>query len=229
MCADAWPWPVKVYTLGRFELVVEGASSRVADQGRKKPLELLMALIALGGHQIPEARLADLLWPEAEGDATYRALITTLQRLRKLIGEPRAIRFHDGCLSLDGRRVWVDAWAFERALRLYHGPFLRRIDHAWVVAPRERLRAKYLEQLLALGHAIEAQGRWEQAVSWYRRGIEADELVEAFYQRLIHCYLHLGRTAEARATALHCRRVLAAELRTPPSAETLALFRTLGL
>jgi two-component SAPR family response regulator len=146
-----------------------------------------------------------------------RALITTLQRLRRLIGEPRAITFHDGCLSLDGRQVWVDAWAFERALgktaqpqgqdalstveralRLYHGPFLRPIDHPWVVAPRERLRAKYLQHLLALGRAHEAEGRWEEAHSWYRRGIEADELVEAFYQRLIRCYQHLGRTAEAR-------------------------------
>ncbi len=207
-----------------------------------------MALIALGGRQVPQTRLADLLWPDAEGDAAYRALITTLQRLRRLLGEPRAITFQDGCLSLDGRQVWVDAWAFERglgktaqpqgqdafsnierALRLYHGPFLRPIDQPWVVAPRERLRARYLQHLLALGRAHEAQGRWEEAHSWYQRGIEAEELVEAFYQRLIRCYQHLGRTAEARATGERCRRVLAAALGTPPSAETLALIRTLGL
>jgi len=47
-----------------------------------------MALIAMGGRQVPQTRLADLLWPDAEGDAAYRALITTLQRLRRLIGEP---------------------------------------------------------------------------------------------------------------------------------------------
>ena len=140
-----------------------------------------MALIALGGRQIPQTRLADLLWPEAEGDAAYRALITTLQRLRRHVGEPRAITFHDGCLSLDGRQVWVDAWAFERvlgktaqpqgqdalsnvdrALRLYHGPFLRQIDHPWAVAPRELLCAKYLQHLLGLGCAHEAEGRWEE-------------------------------------------------------------------
>ena len=68
-----------------------------------------------------------------------------------------------------------------------------------------------------------------RAVSWYGRGIEADELVEAFYQRLIRCYQHLGRAAEARATGERCRRGLAAALGTPPSAETLALIRTLGL
>ncbi|MGH2671131.1 MAG: AfsR/SARP family transcriptional regulator, partial [bacterium] len=116
LCADHWPWPVKVYTLGCFDLIVDGAPLRVADKGQKKPLELFMALVALGGRQVPQTRLADLLWPDAEGDAAYRALITTLQRLRRLLGEPRAITFQDGCLSVDGRQVWVDAWAFERAL-----------------------------------------------------------------------------------------------------------------
>ncbi|MGH6783039.1 MAG: hypothetical protein ACREBP_00250, partial [Sphingomicrobium sp.] len=96
LAADHWPWPVKVYTLGRFDLIVDGAPLRVADKGQKKPLELLMALVALGGRQVPQTRLADLLWPDAEGDAAYRALITTLQRLRRLLGEPRAITFHDG-------------------------------------------------------------------------------------------------------------------------------------
>ncbi len=96
-------------------------------------------------------------------------------------------------------------------------------------SPRERLRARYLQHLLALGRADEAQGHREEAHSWYQRGIEADELVEAFYQRLIRCYQHLGRTAEARATGERCRCVLAAALGTPPSAETLALIRTLGL
>ena len=70
-----------------------------------------------------------------------------------------------------------------------------------------RLRAKYLQHLPALGRAHEAEGRWEEAVSWYGREIEADELVEAFYQRLIRCYQHLGRTAEARATGERCRRL----------------------
>jgi hypothetical protein len=45
------------------------------------------------------------------------------------------------------------------------------------------LRAKYLQHLLALGREWERAGRWEEAAGLYLRGVEADELVEAFYQQ----------------------------------------------
>ncbi len=69
----------------------------------------------------------------------------------------------------------------------------------------------------ALGRTRQPQG--QDALSNVERAL-----------RLYHGpFLRLGRTAEARATDERCRRVLAATLGAPPSAETLALFRTLGL
>jgi LuxR family transcriptional regulator, maltose regulon positive regulatory protein len=244
---DHWPWPVKVYTLGSCSVIKDGEPLRFSGKAQRKPLDLLMALLALGGREVPQAKLADALWPESEGDAAYRALITTVQRLRRLLGHPEAIVVTEGTLSLDPRYAWVDSWAFERlfkdaeaasergegpkaqalceqALSLYHGPFLQKSDAAWAVTVRERLRARYLHHLLTLGQAWERADRAHAAAGLYLRGIEADELIEAFYQALIRCYQELSREGEARAVYERCRKVLAAALGTSPSSATQRLL-----
>ncbi|MEW5745884.1 MAG: BTAD domain-containing putative transcriptional regulator [Nitrospirota bacterium] len=110
-----WPWPLKIYTLGRFGLVREDMPVGFSGKVQQKSLALLKALIALGGREVREEQLADLLWPDAEGDAAHSAFTTALSRLRQLLGIEKAIRFQDGRATLDSRYCWVDAWAFERA------------------------------------------------------------------------------------------------------------------
>jgi hypothetical protein len=155
--SEAWPWPIRIYTLGRFAVVKHGVALRFVGKAQKKPLDLLKALIAFGGREVPEAKLADALWPGAEGDAAAQALATTLFRLRKLIGE-RAIRRQESRLTLDPSCCWVDCWAFERLSndpsadqpvrldklrKLHQGPFLDGADDApWAQPMRDRLHAK---------------------------------------------------------------------------------------
>ncbi|PTR13652.1 transcriptional regulator [Nitrosospira sp. Nsp2] len=156
--AELWPWPIRVYTLGRFSVVKQGTALQFSGKAQKKPLELLKALIALGGRDVSEARLADALWPDAEGDAAAQALATTLFRLRKLIGE-QAIRRQENRLTINPTFCWVDCWAFERLSgensgdsqrwveklrKLYQGPFLDGTDDApWAQSMRERLQARF--------------------------------------------------------------------------------------
>ena len=84
-----WPWPLDIDTFGHFEVRVDGTALQFAGKSQKRPLSLLKTLIALGGQDVAEARLADALWPDAEGDAAQQALATTLHRLRGLIGRRR--------------------------------------------------------------------------------------------------------------------------------------------
>lgn len=154
---ESWPWPLRIYTLGRFSVVRSGVPIKFSGKSQKKPLELLRALIALGGREVPETRLADVLWPDAEGDAAAQTLATTLFRLRKLIGE-HVIRRQDNRLTLEPSLCWVDCWAFERLSasgqidqatlaklgKLYQGPFLAGEESAsWIVPMRERLRIRF--------------------------------------------------------------------------------------
>lgn len=75
---------------------------------------MLKILIALGGSDIKEEQLTDLLWPDAEGDIAHSALTTTLSRLRQLLGIEEAIKCKEGRITLNSRYCWVDSWIFER-------------------------------------------------------------------------------------------------------------------
>jgi DNA-binding SARP family transcriptional activator len=107
-----WPWPLKINTLGKFELYKDGAPLTFPRKVQKRPLLLLKALIALGGRDIKEEQITDLIWPDSEGDAAHNAFKTTLSRLRHLIGE-EAILFQEGKASLNPCSCWVDTTMFE--------------------------------------------------------------------------------------------------------------------
>ncbi|HTP66688.1 MAG TPA: AAA family ATPase, partial [Geobacteraceae bacterium] len=98
---DTWPWPVKIYVLGKFELVLDGKPLSFTGKMPKRPLLLLKMLIALGGEGVREEQLTDLLWPEADGDRAHSVFTTTLSRLRRLIGFAEAIEIHSGKVSIN--------------------------------------------------------------------------------------------------------------------------------
>lgn len=131
-----WPWPVKIHTLGKFELVLDGNPVCFSGKVRRKPLQMLKALIALGGKQVNEEQLTDLLWPEADGDQAHSAFSTTLSRLRRFIGCDKAIEINGGKASLNPRYCWVDAWAFEDIYRQVN-LLLERIGETGNIESRE--------------------------------------------------------------------------------------------
>jgi len=237
---DNWPWRFKIYTLGQFLVIRDGETFRFNGKVQHKPLELLMAIIAHGGTEVAQARIIDALWPDAEGNAGYRALITTLQRLRKLLDYPDAVLFSDGRLSLDPRYVWVDTWAFERMLdgragtetattagqvfMLYRGRFLDHVEAPWAIASRERLRARHRSYVLSLGLALENGGLRQDAIDLFQKCIAIDASVDAFHQHLIRCHIKQDQIAEARASYEHYHRVFAS-LGLSPSRETQSLIQ----
>lgn len=249
---ENWPWRLKVYTLGRFEVVRDGKSLHFAGKAQQKPLDLLRALIALGGRKIGEETAAGALWPSADGDQQHQVLATTLHRLRKLLGLKEAIEFRDGQLSVNAGCCWVDAWAFERlagqaedawqssgylngqglqlalaACALYKGSFLVHLQEMpWTIRLRQRLTSKFLRLVDKLGSHLERQGYYKEAAEHYQKALEADPLVEEFYQRLILCYNHQGLRAEALATYNRCRQILAALLNIEPAPRTLAIYNS---
>ena len=239
---ETWPFSVRVHTLDGFALRCDGKAVRAHGKAQQRPLGLLKALIALGGHAVPEAQLAEALWPAADGDAARQSLTAALHRLRKLLGLDAAIRLHDRQLTLDSRYVWVDAWAFEWLIEQaehegdparakaaiedacghYRAPFLSADAEPWALAMRERLRAKLLRAVERLGHQLEREQQWDAALHWYQRGVDTDPLAETLYRRQMACYDALRRPAEALATYGRCEAALGT-LEIPPSAETRAL------
>ena len=241
-------WPVRIYTLGRFSIIIDGLQP---EYGRKVPhriLDLLKALIAMGGRKVSCNRLAGLLWPDVDGDTARKSLDTTLYRLRKLIGHDQALVCTDGTLSLDPGLCWVDVWAFERLAtqinramsddgskidpasmqlicdqlsRLYQDHFLQQDDvNSWSVSMRERLRSKFVHHLVECGDYWEQRSEWKRALDCYRKGLDVDDLVEVFYQRMMVCYMEQDRSSEAMATYRRCRQILSVVLGLRPEPQT---------
>jgi len=241
---ENWPWPLKIYTLGKFTIVIDGVALQSSGKAQQMPLRLLKVLISLGGREIAEVDISELLWPDAEGDLAHHSFENNLHRLRKLLGHAEALRFSDGKISLDGRYCWVDIWAFERlaaqadeyeplgktdkawelmekALALYQQDFLTSDSHeAWVISPSERLKAKYFKKMLLLGSSLESAGHIERALRLYERGLEVDDSMEEIYQRLMVCYRTLGKRSQALAAYVRCRKILNSTLGIEPSDET---------
>jgi len=252
---EHWPWPLKIFTLGRFELLKDGKPIQFARKVQQKPLAMLKALIAFGGEKVREDQIIDVLWPESDGDMAHQSFETTLHRLRQLTGIPDAIIRKEGSLTLDQRYWWVDTWAFEhlvrevdaawrkeekeisleeavslneKAIGLYQGTFLpKETLEPWADSVRERLRNKFLRCVERLGHHWEASGEWEKAVECYEQGLEADDLIEEFYQHLMICFQKLGQVTKALSVYKRCKKTISAGLGVSLSSRTEAIYRAL--
>ena len=111
---ENWPWPVKINTLGSFEITLQEKPLKFTGKVPQKPLALLKSILARGGRQIPQGQLADDLWPDSSGDAAVSSLKKTLQRLRRLLGMDEAVLLQDGHISINDRICWIDIWAFDK-------------------------------------------------------------------------------------------------------------------
>ncbi len=234
-----WPWPLRIYTFGQFEVLRDGRPLEYSRKAPRKTIALLKAIIAFGGTNVREQKLVDAFWSDEEGDVATRSLGAALHRLRKLIGDADAIVQQGGALSLDKARVWVDVWAFEDLLarpdagaadvmNLYRGAFLAEDDgEPWPVTMRERLRGRFIHAVAEIGRRLEDSNRPDEAIECYLRGLDADPVIEQFYQGLMRCYTALERRSEALSAYQRLKRMLSISLGVAPSVQTERLYQSL--
>ena len=234
---EQWPWDVCIYALGKLELRVRNLPVKI----QKKPLEFLKAIIAFGRSGVRHELITDLLWPDAEGDTAFGSFKITLYRLRRLLGD-NSLPFKDGKVSLDERRVWVDAAAFERmalkasahrekgadpqmavmlaeqAIALYKGPFLMEDqEQGWLFQQREKLSRTFVSLVSFLGERQLAAGEWDKAIATYRKGVEMEPLAELLNEGIIRAYSAAGYRGEAVQSYKKYELALLKNLGVPPA------------
>ena len=242
-----WPWPVRIYTLGRFEIHIDGQAVKFSGKVQRKPLELLKLLIALGSYAVPETRLSETLWPDADGDDAHRDFSTTLHRLRRLLVHDQVLLLEYGCLSVNRELVWLDMTAFAahaqrldaasdgfgnaaptRAAALYCGEFLPEEGAPWAILPRERARVQFQRAVEHHGRTLEYLGLGAQALDWYHRALNVAPLTEAFHHRLMQCHAMLGQRQEAIEAFGHYASLLAAQGLPGPGTHIATLHEQLS-
>jgi len=250
---ENWPWPVRIYTLGRFRVFTGGELLHFEGKTQRKPIELAKVLVALGGRDVAATKVIDILWPEPAKGGSRKAFDITVHRLRKLLGCDEALQVTAGSVSLNPRVVWVDAWALERSLsplnaganatlpaiglleaavpqvlNLYRGHFLAgEGDEPWQIVLRNRLAGRFQRLVLRLGEYWESRRLWPPAIELYQRAIELDPLAEAYYRRQMLCLQAQGQRTEAIEVFRRCRQTLSVTLGVQPTDETDAVYRRL--
>ena len=244
---ESWPWPIRIYTLGRLEVGRDGEKLELSGSAPRKVLALLKEIVAGGGEPVSASQLMDALWPDEEGDAARKSLDVSLVRLRKLLGSTDTVVVRDEHVGLNPEICWVDAWTFSRlgelaeynhgdpkrlgarALELYRGSFLPGEEESkQIVVGRLKLRDKLARLISALGGLYEDEQAFDKALDCYRHGIEADELAEEFYQGVMRCHAAMGRPAEGMAAYRRLRQTLSVVLGVQPSESSEQLKQLLG-
>jgi len=252
---ESWPWPIRIFTLGQFQILKDEQPLQFSGKVQRKPLALLKSIIALGGHKVREDTLLDLLWPDADGDAARFALTSAIHRLRKLLGREQAIIRRDNEISLDDRHCWIDIWAMERmldrsetllsgngdeahwtkamelldkAIKLYQGPFLNNDPDIPSSTSSDRIRRRLLRQLAQLAQHWDWKDNFEKATALYEQAFNIDPCAEDICRKLMTAYHKLGRPAEAISIYNGLKTSLKNQLGIRPSVETERLWKKLS-
>jgi LuxR family transcriptional regulator, maltose regulon positive regulatory protein len=244
---------IEIRCLGYFSVRRGPSAAPRVIRAQSRPAELLYLLIVAGSDGIDKNQAETALWPDAKPALANSTLDTTLYRLRRLLGAPRALRVAAGVIRLDDDYVSVDVWNFnreadalyarlqmpaeesdageiavrcERLIDLYHGPFLVAAGAtAWIAQARDRLRAKFFRVLKQACAYWQGLGRWDRAAQLYGRALEIDNLSEELYRELMYCHFVRGQFAETVIVYRRCRELLSTVLGVNPSAETEALYQ----
>jgi hypothetical protein len=179
---ERWPWPVRVRAFGGLTVEVHGAPMPSSRKESRRLLELLRLLAAHGTRPLALDRVADALWPDADGDAARNALDNALHRLRKALGGDDRVVLHRGALALNRERCWSDVDAVERRLdglsdlaiealpealralqRLAVAPLLPDDEQALVAARRHAIGQRWRTGLEAAARRLQAAGQTEAA------------------------------------------------------------------
>jgi len=185
--------------------------------------------------------------PRCRSNSALESFKTTLSRLRKLLRSPNALLLQNRKLSLNPEIFWFDLTAFKEAIskladaktrvpnlagnpiiKLYSGAFLGSDgEYIWSIQTREQLRSAFLNNILKLGDKYETQQNLSDAITCYEYGVNAEQLAESFYQRLIICYRQMDLPTEALRVYERCEKVFALGFDIEPSARAKELVSQL--
>ncbi|HHS97377.1 MAG TPA: tetratricopeptide repeat protein [Chloroflexi bacterium] len=234
---------LKIYALGGGRVVRNGKEVSSSDWRAAMAKELFFYIVLNG--PVGRDAIGLVFWPDLSPKKMIDNFHSTLYRIRRAVGEG-VIVVEEGRYRLGDVDYWFDVEEFEalveqarllpyydwraeelwrRAVTLYRGDFLPEVSRLWCVPKREMLRQMYVEALIGVGRCHEARREWEEAIEWFRRALEVDELREDVHRQIMLCYEAAGRRPEAIKQYHRCREALLRELGVEPSNETEALFR----
>jgi len=243
---------LRIYLTG--ELCLESGRLLVREQRLpRRQGRLAFAFLVGERHRaVSRDELAELLWPDCPPAAWEGALSALVSKLRSVLAElgleREAIASAFGCYQFKlPAGAWVDTEAAlasvheaEGALRsgtperayvptvvaaaILRRAFMPGAEGAWIDRQRDTLRAALVRTLDCRAELHTWNGEPSLALQAAEEAVRLEPYRETGYQRLLRIHLHMGNRAEALRVFERCRRLLADELGTRPTADTEALI-----
>jgi len=241
---------IVIQALGQFAVHRDGRSLKDELRRKRRLVELLQAVIASGGRDVPGSSLSATIWQGADGDHAYRSLETGIHRLRELLGR-EAIVVADKTISLSESLCVFDVWDLGQALQRlaavvnddgasivrlqaaannciahYPGPLLPSSDSPWIRDSRERLQSRVLRQCLDAVAVLRDHRAHHESVQVLRNLLDIGPGLETVYRDLICGYKALGHSADAADVFRRCTEYFCDARGQPLSEDTIAAFRS---
>lgn len=221
-----------------FQVLAYLASSPEMEAGRE---ELIEAIWPIEGERTIERNF----------HPTLSHLRRALESGRKFKDRPAPLLFRNGVYRLNPEVEWdVDvrelarladegkdryergelegaAEAWQRAWKLYRGPFLQGYYEGWVTARRETWQRVYLELLRDLGDVYLRLGRGGEAMDAYRTVLIEDQLQEKIHLAVMKLYAQQGRRDLVRRQYDRLCNLLLEELGLSPMPDTTKEYHRL--
>lgn len=229
---------LRLHTLGRFAVWLDGREIPSAAWDTRKPM-LLLAYLAGGGASAE--RICEDLWPDNPAGGK-QALQSSLSRLRKALRFGRADSGPERVLFERGRyrlqpdlQLEYDVEELERTLRstsdevttlerveqLYRGAFLDGFPEEWVWQRRREVTQSVISGVNALLPRISPG---ERVLELCRGLLRVDSCWEQVHLMLLQCLLEAGHRTEALRHYQHYTQLLRRQLNLEPGEALLRLY-----
>jgi DNA-binding SARP family transcriptional activator len=195
---------VRITTLGRFAVEVDGEEVTTATWGSRRSRQLCKRLVAARGWPVTRDELFDLLWPEeADRRRLGARLSVQLSTVRRVLGGGVIADRESVRLDLD--EVDTDLEALYRAtddeeiVAAHTGEFLPDDRYeAWTDATRAEVRTRVLLATRRLArHALDGDEP-DRAIALAHQLIDLDQHDDEGHHLLIAALLRTGAHGEAR-------------------------------
>ncbi|MCA1683921.1 MAG: hypothetical protein LC708_02165, partial [Actinobacteria bacterium] len=214
---------IQVRLLGTYRLEVDGTEIKSGLRAKAREL-LAFYLLHTEGTTLDMA--TEALWPEADTGRGSEWFWTALGNLRTTLRRATGTK-ELMIIERDGDRYRiepvfdVDLWRFQAALPasgaadvsdpawaaaletaadLYGGELLVDADWAWADVPREDLRRRAVDVLVALAAIRQRAGDVRAALDTLSRAVEVDPLAEQLYRRIMRLQANQSGPDEVAAT-----------------------------
>lgn len=243
--------PLRIQTLGQFNLWIDGKKVDSKLWGRDKTIQLFQYLISnRQRHALHKEKIMEHLWEEGD-DRDFKVALHGINKVlepnRPSRTDPKYVIRQGVSYQLNLEHIWIDVDALEQyviigndalgtdtdiskqayksAIHLYQGVYLpNRIYEDWSSEEREKIQILILGTYVTLAELILNEQPLE-SIRLAQSAIAIDATWEDAYRIQMQGYINKGNRPQALKTYQKCADVLDEEYGIEPLPETKKLLK----